>query len=109
MGLLTAPGFQQFGVAFSYIGGAGMLCWLLSGYPAASLPVYYLGTSAVLAFGTLRCCHDDNVAAGVPHCYKPRYGDFVEEIVPKIKEETVKFFEKIRKNPKAWFKKHVLA
>lgn len=107
--ILTANGFKQWSVAFSYFGGAGMMCWLLSGYPIASLPIYYLGASGVLAFGTMRCCHDDGVSGGVPHCYKPRYTKFVEDIVPKIKEETVKFVGKIQKDPKAWFKKTFMA
>jgi hypothetical protein len=103
--MLTAPGVKQWTVAFSHFGGVSMFCWLLSGYPAASLPIYYLGVSGLLAFNTMRCCHDDQVGAGVAHCYKPRHTDFTGEIVPKILEDSVAYVAKIRKDPRAWFKK----
>ncbi|CAL1153094.1 unnamed protein product [Cladocopium goreaui] len=64
------------------LGTLGFSCWLLSGYGTASLPVWYFGFSAAVAYKLVRCCHDESVPGGVPHCYRP-----VEEELPKVVEQ----------------------
>lgn len=104
--VLTSPGFAQFRSSFASVGGVGLACWLLSGYPLASLPLYYGGASLVVAFHTVRCCHDEDVPAGTAHCYKPRTMK-LEEVLVGVKEASLAIVEKFRKDPmkvlKQWF------
>mmetsp|Transcript_72175 Transcript_72175/g.218318 ORF Transcript_72175/g.218318 Transcript_72175/m.218318 type:complete len:472 (-) Transcript_72175:109-1524(-) len=93
--VLTSPGLKQFSRTFSYLGGAGLACWLLSGYPMASLPLYYGGLSAFVSFYSLRCCHDSNVAGGTPHCYKPNVKS-LEDVVDKVKKGSMLVPGKLR-------------
>jgi len=104
--VLTSPGVTNIKTGMSYIGGVGLACWLLSGYPAASLPLYYGGTSAAVALWSFRCCHDDDVPAGMPHCYKPNVGS-VQDVVVNVQKGVLAFVAKVRKNPVAYFKKLV--
>lgn len=80
--ILTEPGFKRWSYLTTQLGTLGFSCWLLSGYGTASLPVWYFGFSAAVAYKLVRCCHDESVPGGVPHCYRP-----VEEELPKVVEQ----------------------
>jgi len=80
--ILTAPGFKRWSRLTTQLGTVGLSCWLLSGYGAASLPVWYFGFSAGVAYKLVRCCHDESVPGGVPHCYRP-----VDEELSKVVEQ----------------------
>eukprot|EP00435_Cladocopium_sp_Y103_P038143 s581_g10.t1 len=80
--ILTAPGFKRWSYLTTQLGTLGFSCWLLSGYGTASLPVWYFGFSAAVAYKLVRCCHDESVPGGVPHCYRP-----VEEELAKVVEQ----------------------
>merc|ERR1712100_230456 len=77
---LTSKGFERWGRSFAMLGGGGFSCWFFSGYPLASLPMY-MGISTLTAWQTTRCCHDEKVAAGTPHCFFG--GGKLEAIVKK--------------------------
>merc|ERR1719491_1318842 len=67
--VLTAYGTLRFASTWSNIMKFGGTLWFISGYPLASLPAY--GTiAAAVSFYMVRCCHDDTVKGGEPHCYK---------------------------------------
>eukprot|EP00913_Durusdinium_trenchii_P017419 g16375.t1 len=59
---------------------SGFSCWLLSGYGAASLPLWYFGFSATVAYKLVRCCHDEHVSPGVPHCFRPVDQDLAQVV-----------------------------
>lgn len=98
--MLTSPGSKQWAQWVSRLGGVGFTFWFLSGYPVASLPMYFV-ISGVVAWGTTRCCHDDQVTSG-PHCYKSAPAEF-ETLVPAIWENTVAFAKKVSSNPQKQF------
>lgn len=106
--VITSPGFKQFSTTFSYVGGIGVACWLVSGYPPASLPLYYGGLSAVVAFWTVRCCHDSEVGPGVPHCYKPKVAKF-EVVLDGAKAKTLEMASSVWKNPRAFLKRWLVS
>eukprot|EP00928_Gymnodinium_smaydae_P026309 TRINITY_DN20709_c1_g1_i1.p1 TRINITY_DN20709_c1_g1~~TRINITY_DN20709_c1_g1_i1.p1 ORF type:complete len:316 (-),score=79.63 TRINITY_DN20709_c1_g1_i1:92-1039(-) len=66
--VLIASGFNRWLKSFLLVGGPATFCWLLSGYSAASLPLYYWGASAFVAWWTTGACFDDETKSG-PHCY----------------------------------------
>jgi hypothetical protein len=104
--VVTSPGFEKWSRSASYIGGGGLLCWLLSGYPPASLPIYYFSLSGATAFALVRCCHDEDVGAGVPHCYKgntPKVEDAVKEAAAKTRSFLGKIYTDIAEDPKKYF------
>eukprot|EP00931_Biecheleriopsis_adriatica_P081204 TRINITY_DN54539_c0_g1_i1.p1 TRINITY_DN54539_c0_g1~~TRINITY_DN54539_c0_g1_i1.p1 ORF type:complete len:337 (+),score=80.34 TRINITY_DN54539_c0_g1_i1:86-1012(+) len=94
--VLTAPGFKRWSKLTSQIGTVGLGCWLLSGYGAASLPGYYFGLSGLVAFKMVRCCHDEKVPGGTPHCYLPA-ADEPQAIVQKAWKSSVEFGNKAMK------------
>mmetsp|Transcript_109144 Transcript_109144/g.319459 ORF Transcript_109144/g.319459 Transcript_109144/m.319459 type:complete len:332 (-) Transcript_109144:133-1128(-) len=104
--MLTSPGLKQFRKTFTSVASVGLACWLVSGYPLASLPLYYGGASLAVAFHTVRCCHDENVSPGTAHCYKPTSNKF-EDALEGVKTATVAIVNKFRKDPvkvlKQWF------
>jgi len=100
--ILTSPGTKQWSESFSYIGGVGLVCWVCSGYSFASIPLYYFSLSAAVAFQTTRCCHDDQVSGGTPHCYKG--GAPFWTVVSKAWERTQQMAAQFRKDPKSYFK-----
>lgn len=97
---LTSPGFMQWSGWFMKVGGAGLSCWLLSGYPVSSVPAY-LTFAAAVSIGVTRCCHDDEVKSG-PHCYKPIPVE-VETLLPNLFMETVAFAKKVMGEPQEYF------
>lgn len=104
--VLTSPGAKSFGRNFVAVGSVGFSCWLLSGYPLASLPLYYLGPSLAVAFHSVRCCHDDEVPGGVAHCYKPTTTE-IEAVLEGARKSIMDSVAKVRKDPvkslKKWF------
>jgi len=101
--VLTAPGSKRFAKTFSYLGGAGLTCWLISGYGFASLPLYYGGLSAGVAFYTHRCCHNDKVSGGTPHCYKSGT-ESIDQALLKAKETGQALFSKFMQDPMQYFR-----
>lgn len=96
--------------SFNYLGGCGFVCWALSGYPPTSLPVYYFGLSGLTAFAVHRCCYDDHVDGGVPHCYKGKSLDFevaVAEAWTTTRKTVTKVYKDIAKDPKKYFKSFI--
>lgn len=65
-----ARGLESFAQVFGVFGAAGLTIWYISGYEVGSI-MWYLFFSASASFWVNRCCHDDAVGDGVPHCYKP--------------------------------------
>jgi len=99
--LLTAPGTKAWFEAFTKLGGLGFAFWYMSGFPPASLPFYYFGTSGAIAWHMNRCCHDKDVAGGVPHCYKGGSAKF-EVAMNRITEKGQKMLAKVQKNPRSY-------
>jgi hypothetical protein len=97
--VLLSSGSKRFFRTFSRIGGVGFTFWAISGYPVASLPSYFV-ISALTSFATTRCCHDDRVAGGVPHCYKG--GAKIENVVQKVATKVFDFGKKVAKDPKSY-------
>lgn len=69
--ILSSPGTQHFGQVWSGLAGIGLSTWFISGYGAASLPMYGF-LSAATAMELTRCCHNEQVGGGVPHCYRSK-------------------------------------
>ncbi|CAK0848486.1 unnamed protein product [Prorocentrum cordatum] len=93
--------------SFSYIGGCGFVCWALSGYPPTSLPLYYFGLSGATSFALHRCCYDDQVEGGIPHCYKGKslnVEDAVVEAWTKTNKTVTKLYKDVAKDPVKYFK-----
>lgn len=65
--VLRSSGFERWAEAFSRVAGVGVFAWFLSGYPVASLPIYYLGVSAASSWYMVRCCHQEK--PGLAHCF----------------------------------------
>merc|ERR1740129_1875202 len=102
-----SPGTKQLSRFVSYLGGGGLVLWMLSGYGVFSLPVWYGGTAALTGLYSLRCCHDDKVSGGVPHCYKPKARK-LEDVLVSAQTRLQSLAGKIAKDPKGWFKKTFL-
>lgn len=98
--LLTSPGWWRVFRNFRYIGGVGFFCWFLSGYPPASLPMYFF-LSGGLSLYTTKACHDDQVHRNVPHCY--RGGAKIEIILKKVWRRTQEVMEAVQKSPWNFF------
>mmetsp|Transcript_123805 Transcript_123805/g.213902 ORF Transcript_123805/g.213902 Transcript_123805/m.213902 type:complete len:334 (-) Transcript_123805:113-1114(-) len=98
---LTAPGLEKFLASFANMGAAGFGAWILSGYSPASLPLYYFTPSALVAWHMTKCCHNQEVAGGVPHCYKGR-SDTPREAFRRMWEATQQAYANFRKDPKKW-------
>lgn len=99
--ILTGPGLQKFAASFGNMLSLGFGAWLLSGYSPMSLPLFYLTPSAIVAFIMARCCHDNNVPGGVPHCYKGR-SDTPRVAFDKMWNRTNQVVANFRKDPKKW-------
>jgi len=98
---LTSPGTQYFVNTGLFLGKIGAAAWFVSGYPLASLPTY-MTISAGVSFYLSRCCHNEQVATGEPHCFKGRrdsMSDVLEEAFNKVKAMA----EKVSKDPKGYF------
>lgn len=85
---LRSSAFEQWAKSFSFMATTGFACWFLSGYPMASLPVYYITPSAFVAWQTTRCCYNNKIAApGSPHCYCSS-GDSMRTVLEKAWAKT---------------------
>lgn len=94
--IVRSRGLEKWLKSFSYIAGVGTGLWLLSGYPPASLPVYYYGPSAFVAWYTTSCCHNDKPKKqGDPHCFHGSE-DTLDKILTKAWQRTT------RKRVEAW-------
>mmetsp|Transcript_35243 Transcript_35243/g.64426 ORF Transcript_35243/g.64426 Transcript_35243/m.64426 type:complete len:308 (-) Transcript_35243:94-1017(-) len=87
--IVASRTFAEMLQKFSYLGGVGIFCWTVSGYPAASLPFYYLLPAAGVAWQSTGCCYNDGVGPDEPHCFKPA-PDSVFEMVTKTWERTTR-------------------
>eukprot|EP00929_Paragymnodinium_shiwhaense_P109989 TRINITY_DN76654_c0_g1_i1.p1 TRINITY_DN76654_c0_g1~~TRINITY_DN76654_c0_g1_i1.p1 ORF type:complete len:343 (-),score=87.24 TRINITY_DN76654_c0_g1_i1:147-1175(-) len=96
---LTSKGFERWGRSFGMLGGAGFSCWFFSGYPVTSLPMYMF-VSSLTAWQTTRCCHDEKVPAGQPHCFFG--GAKLESVVKKAAVKTREFALKVKDDPKSY-------
>jgi len=95
---LRSSALEQWFQSFSFLATTGFACWVLSGYPMASLPVYYMAPSAFLAWQMTRCCYNDRPdKAGDPHCYCSS-GDSMRTVIEKAWAQTTwKHTEKLFK------------
>lgn len=85
---LRSAAFERWARSFAMLATSGVATWFMSGYPPASLPVYYLVPSAVLAWQTTRCCYDDQPDRnGDPHCYCSADDD-IRTVLTKAWEQT---------------------
>lgn len=96
---LTSKGFERWSRSFGMLGGGGFSCWFLSGYPLTSLPMY-MGISTLTAWQTTRCCHDEKVGAGQPHCFFG--GAKLEVVVKKAWTKTRDLALKVKDDPKSY-------
>eukprot|EP00441_Pelagodinium_beii_P027923 CAMPEP_0197657938 /NCGR_PEP_ID=MMETSP1338-20131121/44934_1 /TAXON_ID=43686 ORGANISM="Pelagodinium beii, Strain RCC1491" /NCGR_SAMPLE_ID=MMETSP1338 /ASSEMBLY_ACC=CAM_ASM_000754 /LENGTH=318 /DNA_ID=CAMNT_0043234419 /DNA_START=36 /DNA_END=992 /DNA_ORIENTATION=+ len=101
--VLTSPGFKRWSKMTSQLSAVGFGCWLLSGYGTASLPGWYFGLSAAVGYKLVRCCHDESVPGGVPHCYKAAE-DEPEVLVQKAYDSSVDFGKKLYKQWRSFYK-----
>lgn len=101
--VLTAPGTKSWFDNFSKLGGVGFFVWYLSGYSAASLPFYYFGLSGAISWHMTRCCHDKEVAAGVPHCYKGGSAKF-QVALNRLRTRGEETLAKVKKDPRSYLK-----
>merc|ERR1712176_1208454 len=99
--LLTSPGSQHFAATWAFLMKIGGACWLVSGYPLASLPTYAT-ISALVSFYMLRCCHNENVRSGEPHCYKSKR-EPMGEVLAQVKEQIQVLAGKVTKDPQGYF------
>lgn len=105
--MLTSPGSLAFGSTWSYFARIGVATWFISGYPLASLPTYLM-LSAGVSFQLNRCCHDEQVGAGVPHCFKPNREPtqaVLEKVFGQVKELTTK----VAADPKSYLKHYFVS
>lgn len=103
----TSPSYQKWSRSVSYVGGYGLLCWLLSGYPPASLPVYYFSVSGLTSLMLHRCCYNENVPDGKPHCHKSRpidIEDAVAEAWSRTQATLAKQYKSFAKDPQKYMK-----
>lgn len=98
---VTAPLAQRWSKTMSYIGGAGLASWLISGYPLTSLPMYFT-ISAAVSFRINGCCFNAQSKPGTPQCFKPRAAE-VETLIPQVYNSTVELINKIQKKPEKYF------
>jgi len=106
----TSPGYQKWSRSVSFVGGYGLLCWLLSGYPPASLPVYYFSVSGLTSFMLHRCCFNENVPDGKPHCHKSRdikIEDAVVEAWARSRAALAGAYKSFEKDPQKYLKSFV--
>lgn len=106
----TSPGYQKWSRSVSFVGGYGLLCWLLSGYPPASLPVYYFSVSGLTAFMLHRCCYNENVPSGKPHCHKSRpidIEDAVAEAWAGTRAAVASAYKSFEKDPQKYLKSFI--
>jgi len=102
--IMTAHGSKSWFDAFTKLGGLGVTFWFVSGYPAVSLPFYYLGLSSVTAWHmSSRCCHDEKVAGGVPHCYKGGSAKF-GVAMGRLQTRSTEMLAKVQKDPRSYYK-----
>merc|ERR1712066_878207 len=97
--LFTSSSSQQWFRWFSKLGGAGIFCWFLSGYPVASIPMY-LTLAGSVGFGVTRCCHEE-VEVG-PHCYKSVPAE-IETAIPALAQETAALMKNFAADPWKYF------
>lgn len=96
--LLTSPGAKTWLKSSSSMGGLALAMWYVSGYPLGSLPMYYLGLTAVTSWHMMRCCHDNAVQPGVPHCYQGTTAQ-LDVVVKKMLPRLQGWFAKVAKDP----------
>jgi len=101
--VITSPGFKRWSTVTSQLSAVGFGCWLLSGYGVSSLPGWYFGLSAAVGVRLVRCCHDEQVPGGVPHCYKPAEEE-PAEILQKVWESSSEFAKKLYKQWRSFAK-----
>lgn len=99
--ILTSPGSQYFGTTWVFLAKIGAATWFVSGYGFASLPTY-MTISAATSLYLARCCHNENVAQGEPHCYKGRR-DPIMEVVQEAAGKVTALVDKVRKDPRSYF------
>lgn len=66
--LLLPDSWKEAAVAWAFFSGLGFSLWSLSRYPLGSL-VFYQLVGLATAYQITRCCHDDKVKEGIPHCF----------------------------------------
>lgn len=94
--LIRSVGFEPMAKGLGYLAGTGTVLWAVSGYGAASLPVWYWGSSALATWYTLGCCHNDkNAKPGEPHCFRTRYGNITEAVQHAWQNTDVKTVKKM--------------
>mmetsp|Transcript_103525 Transcript_103525/g.333589 ORF Transcript_103525/g.333589 Transcript_103525/m.333589 type:complete len:298 (-) Transcript_103525:55-948(-) len=98
--LLSSPGTLHFASVWSRVGGVGFAAWYISGYSPASLPLYAT-LSAAVAWELSRCCHDESVGAGVPHCFRSKR-DELPKVVQKVWAQTSEKVAQVRKDPRSY-------
>jgi hypothetical protein len=106
----TSPGYEKWSRSVSFVGGYGLLCWLLSGYPPASLPVYYFSVSGFTALMLHRCCYNENVPDGKPHCHKSRpidIEDAVAEAWAGTRAAVASAYKSFEKDPQKYLKSFI--
>mmetsp|Transcript_64016 Transcript_64016/g.139200 ORF Transcript_64016/g.139200 Transcript_64016/m.139200 type:complete len:302 (+) Transcript_64016:69-974(+) len=100
--LLSKRTFQQWSTSTTILGGLALTCWTLSGYGAESLPMYFL-LSAVVAFYLTRCCYDDAVPPGTPHCYKGS-STSIQAVALSVSTKLAALAQRVATNPGLYFK-----
>lgn len=99
--VLTSSGTAHFVKQWSFMAKLGALCWLVSGYPVTSLPIYFV-ISAGLSVQLTRCCHDDKVPSGQPHCAKSS-GEPMTQVLEKVWLTIKEKVDMVAKDPRGWF------
>lgn len=99
--VLTALGTIAWTNCFSRLGGLAFTLWFFSGYPLASLPLYYLGVSGMISFYMARCCHDEKVPGGVPHCYRGA-SPKMDAVITRLRAKAEDTLSKIQKSPRSY-------
>lgn len=93
--ILMSKGLDRAARTFYRIGGVGVFCWLLSGYPAASLPLLYITPSALTTWYLTGCCFNEQTEkSGDPHCFQ-NAGDDLQTVLLKVWEAST--WEKTKK------------
>lgn len=99
--LLTSPGSAHFAANWLFLAKIGGAAWLISGYPIASLPSYMMISTAVSMYVS-RCCHNEQVQSGEPHCYKGRK-DSMMVVVTEAWSHLKTLGQKVSNDPKSYF------
>uniref|UniRef100_A0A7S2KZE9 PDZ domain-containing protein n=1 Tax=Zooxanthella nutricula TaxID=1333877 RepID=A0A7S2KZE9_9DINO len=97
--LLSAPGLAHFSSLWQFMAMVAMPGWFISGYPLSSLPAYFT-MSAAVAFQLTRCCHDEKVPEGVPHCYQSNR-ESMPKLLRKVWSDTSALAAAFTKDPRA--------